>query len=133
MDEVRLIDATALSAAISAAQNSLKSSDDEQWNCDKKYYKGLAWAQRLVRQAPTIAKLTAFELAGLRAMIYRHELTTADVAPVRHGKWIPSDYTGDCCYTCSECGFERDAYLLDVGDYCPACGARMDKEAAHET
>lgn len=51
-----------------------------------------------------------------------------DVAPVRHGRWIPSDYTGDCCYTCSECGFERDAYLLDVGDYCPNCGARMDKE-----
>lgn len=55
-------------------------------------------------------------------------LPAADVAPVRHGRWIPSDYTGDCCYTCSECGFERDAYLLDVGDYCPACGARMDKE-----
>lgn len=53
----------------------------------------------------------------------------ADVAPVRHGRWIPADQTGDCCYTCSECGFERDAYLLDVGDYCPECGARMDKEA----
>ena len=57
------------------------------------------------------------------------ELPAADVAPVRHGWWIPSDYAGDCCYTCSECGFERDAYLLDVGDYCPECGARMDKEA----
>ena len=57
------------------------------------------------------------------------ELPAADVAPVRHGWWIPSDYVGDCCYTCSECGFERDAYLLDVGDYCPECGARMDKEA----
>ena len=60
-------------------------------------------------------------------------LPAADVAPVRHGRWIPSDYTGDCCYTCSECGFERDAYLLDVGDYCPACGARMDKEDEHES
>ena len=55
-------------------------------------------------------------------------IPAADVAPVRHGRWIPADQTGDCCYTCSECGFERDAYLLDVGDYCPACGARMDKE-----
>lgn len=53
---------------------------------------------------------------------------TADVAPVGHGQWTPADQIGDCCYTCSECGFERDAYLLDVGDYCPACGARMDKE-----
>lgn len=49
----------------------------------------------------------------------------ADVAPVRYGKWTPADQTGDCCYTCSECGFERDAYLLDVGNYCPDCGARM--------
>ena len=56
-------------------------------------------------------------------------MAAADVAPVRHGRWIPTDYTGDCCYTCSECGFERDAYLLDVGNYCPNCGARMDKEA----
>ena len=50
-------------------------------------------------------------------------LPAADVAPVRHGRWIPSDYT------CSECGFLCDAYLLDAGNYCPACGARMDKEA----
>lgn len=52
-------------------------------------------------------------------------LPAADVAPVRHGRWIPVPHTGDCCYTCSECGFERDAYLLDVGNYCPDCGARM--------
>lgn len=60
-------------------------------------------------------------------------IPAADVAPVRHGRWIPVPHTGDCCYTCSECGFECDAYLLDVGDYCPACGARMDKEAMHES
>ena len=54
-------------------------------------------------------------------------LPAADVAPVRHGRWIPSDYT------CSECGFLCDAYLLDAGNYCPACGARMDKEAVHES
>lgn len=58
-------------------------------------------------------------------------IPAADVAPVRHGRWIPSDYTGDCCYTCSECGFERDAYLLDVGNYCPNCGARMDGKEAN--
>lgn len=59
---------------------------------------------------------------------------TADVAPVRYGRWVPADQFGDCCYTCSECGFERDAYLLDVGNYCPNCGAKMDgKEGKHET
>ena len=56
-----------------------------------------------------------------------------DVVPVRRGRWMPADQIGDCCYTCSECGFERDAYLLDVGNYCPNCGARMDgEEDGHE-
>ncbi len=52
-------------------------------------------------------------------------LPAADVAPIRHGRWIPADQTDDCCYTCSECGFERDAYLLNARNYCPNCGARM--------
>jgi len=50
---------------------------------------------------------------------------TVDAEPVRHGKWIEVD-VGDCCYRCSECGFIRDAYLLDIGNYCPKCGAKMD-------
>lgn len=77
MNKVRLIDANALAVAISAAQNTLTSSDDKQWERDKKYFKGLAWTQRLVREAPTIATLTPSELAGLRAMIYRHEIPGA--------------------------------------------------------
>ena len=52
-------------------------------------------------------------------------LPAADVEPVRHGRWIPLPHTGDCCYSCSECGFLRDAYLLDTENYCPNCGARM--------
>lgn len=48
-----------------------------------------------------------------------------EAEPVRHGKWIEVD-VGDCCYRCSECGFIRDAYLLDVSNYCPKCGAKMD-------
>lgn len=52
---------------------------------------------------------------------------TADVEEVRHGKWIPVTY-GDC--RCSICG---NAYGLCGGlmgdyNYCPGCGARMDKE-----
>ena len=57
------------------------------------------------------------------------DMPAADVAPVRHGRWIPLPHTGDCCYTCSKCGFLRDAYLIDTDNYCPNCGAKMDKEA----
>lgn len=42
----------------------------------------------------------------------------------RHGRWLPSD-KGDCTYTCSECGFVRDAYILEEKAYCPRCGADM--------
>ena len=44
---------------------------------------------------------------------------------VRHGRWIKEESVGDCCYKCSECGFIRDAYLLEVDNYCPQCGAQM--------
>ena len=50
----------------------------------------------------------------------------ADVAPVRHGRWIEKDkYTFGVMYDCSIC----DNRILDTGhswNYCPKCGARMD-------
>lgn len=49
----------------------------------------------------------------------------------KKGKWIEVD-VGDCCYRCSECGFIRDAYLLDIGNYCPKCGAKMSEEEENE-
>lgn len=70
-------------------------------------------------------------------------LPAADVAPVRHGRWIGSEMNFGYCdiiqkeyiakkYICSECGYE-------TGDQakkfvcCPICMARMDKEDEHET
>ena len=53
--------------------------------------------------------------------------TTADVAPVRHGLWIEQEkYTFGVMYACSIC----DNLILDNGhswNYCPNCGAKMDK------
>ena len=48
---------------------------------------------------------------------------TADVAEVKHGKWIKDRN----CYTCSECGFYYFANNSKA-NYCPNCGAEMDKE-----
>ena len=50
----------------------------------------------------------------------------ADVAPVRHGRWIEDhDYL-----KCPDCSVmvKRDFTFFDIGDwnYCPNCGARMD-------
>ena len=65
------------------------------------------------------------------------DLPSADVAPVRHGRWIGTEYDGYAngfpvydVYECSECGMEYDS--TDDGEithnYCPNCGAKMDEE-----
>ena len=84
------------------------------------------------------------------------EIPAADVAPVRHGRWIEHEETPDDAYLhhkCSECNVnapfdynmredwdegmdgEWDSLgLVDDGinehltDYCPNCGAKMDLE-----
>lgn len=44
----------------------------------------------------------------------------------KRGEWKEiTDRTMDCCYRCSECGFIRDAYFLEVTNFCPNCGADM--------
>ena len=51
---------------------------------------------------------------------------SADVAPVRHGRWVEKEkYTFGIMYDCSLC----EDRILDNGhpwNYCPNCGAKMD-------
>lgn len=78
----------------------------------------------------------AFEELGGESGIYAdayndlaedfYSIPAADVAPVRHGRWIEDhDYL-----KCPECGVmvKRDFTFFDIGDwnYCPNCGAQMD-------
>lgn len=54
----------------------------------------------------------------------------ADVAPVRHGRWV-KPVPGDGEPYCSECHAEQPwfyGYGYYEPDYCPNCGARMGKE-----
>lgn len=51
-----------------------------------------------------------------------------DAVKVVKSKWVEAEDIGDCCYTCLNCGFVRDAYLLDTANYCPNCGAKMEEE-----
>lgn len=53
------------------------------------------------------------------------QLPSADVQPVRHGKWMKKWHTGfhkelPCCSVCGHCA----AFWWD---YCPSCGARMEQ------
>ena len=61
------------------------------------------------------------------------EIPAADVVPVRHGRWIVSrtDYGWNSAEypthsKCSICG--REIPYQDRDNYCPNCGARMDKD-----
>lgn len=60
------------------------------------------------------------------ALDYIDSEPAADVAPVRHGRWIEKEkYTFGVMYDCSIC----DNRILDNGhswNYCPNCGCRMD-------
>ena len=56
---------------------------------------------------------------------------TADVEEVKHGEWVPVQYTyfGLKRYECSECRndeYWQKRYLEHKEKYCPNCGARMD-------
>ena len=48
-------------------------------------------------------------------------LPAADVAPVRHGRWIEHE---DGVFTCSECGNAES----NESYFCRYCGANMDLE-----
>ena len=62
-------------------------------------------------------------------------LPAADVAEVRHGRWVnPHWRNSDFACNCSACGVEaihREYRWHERGIYpiCPNCGARMYKEA----
>lgn len=69
------------------------------------------------------------------------KLISNGVTVVRHGQWIYNVESGE--YACSACGenalsfrkdtlYGGDLYETCLTDYCPNCGARMDKEANNE-
>ena len=60
-------------------------------------------------------------------------MDAANVAPVRHGRWVEYENEADMGYHyCSECKHqafnydEGDCNVEILSDYCPNCGARMD-------
>lgn len=52
-------------------------------------------------------------------------IPAADVAPVRHGRWLCGDYY-DIGDVCSECDWDSQMTHPSYR-YCPNCGARMDE------
>lgn len=64
---------------------------------------------------------------GLEPTQYIEQIPAADVTPVVHGQKIEDEGIG-VFYLCSLCG-----ECLPYGaNYCPNCGAKMDKEETNE-
>lgn len=58
-------------------------------------------------------------------------ISVADVVPVRHGRWIHTDYAIHWAAKdeCSECTYHTcDRDDLSEYNYCPNCGSKMDEE-----
>ncbi len=60
----------------------------------------------------------------------RHLNIDTDVAPIRHGQWIMTAEFTDCIYAqCDQCKITQVFYYnKPLTNYCPNCGARMDKD-----
>lgn len=70
------------------------------------------------------------EFSLIDALELIERFPAADVVSVRHGYWI-HDINNQ--YGCSECMGKETMSHKNLKPYCPNCGARMDKEAVHET
>ena len=52
------------------------------------------------------------------------DMKTAEVSPVRHGRWLCVDTDTEQFFLCNRC--KKKEYW--ESDYCPSCGCRMDLE-----
>lgn len=63
------------------------------------------------------------------------EQPTIEAKPVRHGRWIPTEYDSYADgapvwdkWGCSECGHEHSGEEDTLTAFCPDCGARMEEK-----
>ena len=75
----------------------------------------------------------AITMSGVKIL---NQFPVADVAPVRHGRWISltdCSNAGVYCSVCHKKVYKEDYAICNRknklrSDYCPNCGAKMDSE-----
>ena len=73
------------------------------------------------------AALSAIKQAlekGEGLSLYIKRIPAADVAEVRHGRWLCVDTDTEQFFLCNRC--KKKEYW--ESNYCPNCGAKMDEE-----
>ena len=93
--------------------------------------------KRAIVDACNSLELYPTEYAKLEDALNR--IPTADVAEVRHGRWICinkryGEYECSVCHGMdSNCSDYYGIHAVTEQEFCPSCGAKMDKEVADET
>lgn len=78
-------------------------------------------------------KYTAYESGADDACyIVEHEIPTADVRPVVHGKWNHDGSDWKNRFICDQCGYKW-FFEAEEARFCPNCGADMRPEWRTET
>lgn len=67
----------------------------------------------------TLYDADAITMSGVKIL---NQFPGADVAPVRHGRWLPQVVLGQKAWDCSECKTLGSPHWK----WCPVCGAMMD-------
>ena len=75
----------------------------------------------------------AITMSGVKIL---NQFPVADVAPLRHGRWISltdCSNAGVYCSVCHKKVYKEDYAICNRknklrSDYCPNCGAKMDSE-----
>ncbi len=79
-----------------------------------------------IERSAAIRALTLHDCDSADAKIVIRDIPAAAVALVVHGRWrLVCVFGFNDCYICSECG----KIAMNDSNYCPNCGAKMDKEA----
>ena len=78
------------------------------------------------RECCTDDTLSGYEKAYCCEIIKK--IPAADVAPVRHGRWIDGDPYCPICRKDKFRGLDADVWSDWKPDYCPNCGCHMDLE-----
>lgn len=98
---------------------------------DEKKYIKKSYLRKMAMCEPQYTMETKKDVETLMRLI--EDAPLVDVAPVRHGRWVPFSYDG---YTngypvydeweCSECHFACEGEGEPPLNYCPYCGAKME-------
>lgn len=80
-----------------------------------------------LKPCPFCGKTSCLELDYIAEDI--ENAPAADVAPVRHGRWLLRHVGHGHCWECSVCHKNPCIYVTEDTNFCPNCGAKMDLEA----